>query len=63
MATSTCPTCKSTRFEIVKKSDVKNATFMIYFVQCASCGAVVGTYDARALTLTDEIAKKLGIRI
>jgi hypothetical protein len=41
MATSTCPKCNSTQFEM-KEHSPRNAKFNLEFVQCASCGAVVG---------------------
>lgn len=44
MALSTCPKCNSTSFE-VKEHEPRNSKFKLNFVQCASCGAVVGARD------------------
>jgi hydrogenase maturation factor HypF (carbamoyltransferase family) len=63
MATSTCPKCTSTSFEI-KTNEPKGSRYKIHFIQCSSCGAVVGTmeyYDTA--NLLDKIGKKLGIDI
>ncbi len=44
MALSRCPKCESTRFEMVEK-EVANARFKMMFIQCSSCGTVVGVTD------------------
>jgi RNase P subunit RPR2 len=44
MAISTCPKCDSTIFE-TKEGAVRGSNFKLTFVQCASCGAVVGVLD------------------
>lgn len=46
MATSTCVRCGSMRFEAV---DVvpRNSAIAMVFVQCESCGGVVGALDAK----------------
>lgn len=44
MAYSKCPKCDSTRFE-VKENSPAHSNFKLLFVQCSSCGAVVGTMD------------------
>ena len=64
MAQSKCPCCASTRFEMVANQNVNKAKNVIMFIQCASCGAVVGTesyYDIPVLL--DKIAKKLGVNL
>jgi uncharacterized Zn finger protein len=44
MATSKCPSCENTTFEIV--AGVFNPpSYKLNFVQCASCGTVVGVTD------------------
>jgi hypothetical protein len=44
MATSTCPKCDSTTFE-AKEYSPRGSNFKYQFIQCASCGAVVGVMD------------------
>jgi len=61
MATSTCIKCGSTRFE-VKEASPLHSNFKLYFVQCAQCGAVVGTMDYLNIGyFIKKIADKLGI--
>jgi hypothetical protein len=45
MATSTCVKCNGTKFE-TKEATPKNSNFILTFVQCSSCGGVVGAMDA-----------------
>lgn len=42
MAQSKCPACSGTQFEAVK-AEPENSPHPVYFIQCAQCGAVVGT--------------------
>jgi hypothetical protein len=44
MAVSTCPKCDSTSFE-AKEHSPHGSNFKYQFIQCASCGAVVGVMD------------------
>ena len=44
MAYSKCPKCDYTSFELVI-NEPKNSDFKLAFVQCGSCGCVVGTMD------------------
>lgn len=44
MAWSTCPKCNSHSFEMVENTPTKS-NFKLMFVQCSSCGAVVGIMD------------------
>lgn len=44
MALSTCSECKSTIFE-VKENTPATSNYKLLFVQCASCGTVVGVMD------------------
>ncbi len=46
MAQSTCPKCESHSFEAVNVTP-DNSRFTLIFIQCAECGAVVGTMDMR----------------
>lgn len=60
MATSTCVKCESTRFEL-KQAKITGAAFILFFVQCASCGGVVGTVEAENIgAKLDKLARKLG---
>ena len=42
MVTSKCGSCEGTEFEMVQQDDVRGSRYKLMFVQCASCGAVVG---------------------
>ncbi len=44
MATPKCVKCGNTQFE-TKESTPKNSPFIVTFVQCASCGGVIGVMD------------------
>jgi len=44
MAYSKCSNCGSSSFEIVQNSPSKS-NYKLTFVQCSSCGAVVGVMD------------------
>ena len=44
MAISTCPKCDSHYFEM-KEAEPNGSKYKIMFIQCSSCGAVVGTTD------------------
>ena len=61
MAYSTCPKCTNSRFEIVE-NEPTGSNFKLMFVQCNSCGAVVGVTDYYNVgALLQEIKKHLGI--
>lgn len=63
MATSKCSSCSSSRFEL-KEAEPANSRFKINFIQCASCGSVVGVMDYQSVpSLLDKIASKLGIKL
>lgn len=51
MAESNCPKCGSTRFEMVHAKNLEGTTRSVLFVQCATCGAVVGTLDFMNLSV------------
>lgn len=56
MPYSTCPKCTSTSFE-VKEAEPRNSSYKLIFVQCSSCGAVVGAlpyYDAGVLAKDNQ---------
>jgi len=44
MAFSSCPKCGNTFFEVDIK-EPSGSNFKLLFVQCSSCGSVVGTMD------------------
>ena len=59
--TSTCPKCSNTSFE-VKNAKPRNSEYIFTFIQCSSCGAVVGTIDyVNVPELLERLAKKLGV--
>jgi predicted nucleic-acid-binding Zn-ribbon protein len=63
MALSTCVKCGHHFFE-VSEAEPNGSQFKLMFVQCASCGGVVGVteyYNAGAML--EKLAKKLGVRI
>jgi hypothetical protein len=63
MATSTCVKCEGKRFEI-KEVSPNGATFKYYFIQCASCGGVVGVTDFYNIgAALKKLATKLGVSL
>ncbi|KAA4627384.1 hypothetical protein F3B42_08810 [Bacteroides ovatus] len=63
MATSKCPKCDSTRFEM-KEGAINGSRFRYNFVQCAACGAVIGVVPFHNTNaLLEQIADKLGVRL
>jgi predicted nucleic-acid-binding Zn-ribbon protein len=69
MATSTCPKCESTSFEMKSsvtgtRNSISGAAYVYSFVQCRSCGAVVGVVDHHHVpSLLQKIAAKLGLKL
>ena len=64
MATSKCPKCESIRFELMPHADIEGCRFTLNFIQCASCGAVVGVLPYRSTEyLLGKIAKHFGINL
>jgi len=58
MATSTCPKCSSTTFEMTEVLP-KGSRYKFMFIQCAACGAVVGVTDwYNTSSLLEKIAAK-----
>ena len=50
------------QFELVRQDHIRGANQPMYFVQCASCGTVVGVTDFYdTASLLDKIAQKIGI--
>jgi len=68
MATSTCAKCGGTIFT-VKEKEPANSNFVLQFVECSSCGTVVGVlnfYDIGSLILDQNralqaIARAIGV--
>ena len=61
MAMSSCPKCGAHRFEM-KESSPTGSKFRIMFIQCASCGTVVGVTDFYNIpNLLGKLAKKFGV--
>jgi uncharacterized Zn finger protein len=59
MALSRCSKCGNESFEMVEV-EPKNWRFKVMFVQCTSCGSVVGTMDHFNLsTLILELKEKI----
>lgn len=60
MAYSKCPKCDNGYFEVTENSPSKS-NFKLLFVQCSSCGSVVGTMDYLNIgTLVKELENKVG---
>lgn len=60
MAKSKCGSCNSTSFELVEKSDVKGSAYPVAFVQCSSCGSVVGVLEEKnSEWLLSQLRKKI----
>lgn len=61
MAQSTCIKCGSTRFE-TKEVTPSDSNFILMFIQCSSCGGVVGVMDLFNIgNLIHELANNLGV--
>jgi transcription initiation factor TFIIIB Brf1 subunit/transcription initiation factor TFIIB len=59
MANSKCPKCESTSFEVVINSP-KGSAYKMAFVQCSSCGCVVGIMDYYNIgTKVSDLEKKI----
>ena len=63
MARSTCVKCGNGKFEMVEHSPA-GSRFKLNFIQCSSCGGVVGVMDFHNIgdRLT-ELGKKLGVTL
>lgn len=63
MALSTCMKCGNHRFEI-KEVELSGSRYKNYFVQCSSCGGVVGVLPyTNTNILIEQLAIKLGVRL
>lgn len=70
MAESTCPRCGDHTFEMVEGAPLASQ-LKVMFMQCATCGAVVGVLDLMNLgsmlleqgRLISRIAQKLGVNL
>lgn len=61
MAQSTCPKCGSHSFELAE-APLSGAKFRYCFIQCSSCGCVVGVTDHHNVpSLLEKLAKRLGV--
>ena len=61
MAMSTCVKCGSHSFEM-RENEPRDSNYKIMFIQCTSCGSVVGVMDYYNIgNLVKSIANKLGI--
>ena len=61
MAVSTCIKCGNHTFEMVEVSP-QESKFKLNFIQCVSCGGVVGVQDFYNIgNFVKNIADKLGI--
>jgi hypothetical protein len=61
MAISSCVKCGSHSFETTLASPT-GSNYKVQFIQCASCGGVVGAMDYYHIsTLLEVMAKKLNI--
>ncbi|RYD83029.1 MAG: hypothetical protein EOP53_02005 [Sphingobacteriales bacterium] len=59
MSYSKCPKCEGSSFEI-KENSPRHSNFKLLFVQCSSCGTVVGTMDYYNIgARLSEIEKKI----
>ena len=59
MAVSMCPKCDSTLFEL-KEGKIEHAKFKYNFIQCATCGVVVGVVDFQHVpTLVTQVSSKI----
>ncbi|WP_180075685.1 hypothetical protein [Acinetobacter sp. YH12106] len=60
MAQSKCGSCNSISFELLERSDIKGSAYPVAFIQCSSCGAVVGVLeDKNSEWLFTQLRKKI----
>jgi uncharacterized Zn finger protein len=58
MAESICPNCRFNRFEVAKNK-LQNSDKEVFFIQCASCGAVLGIVnDSNSEKVINELEEK-----
>lgn len=63
MAISSCPKCSSSHFEM-NEAVPSGSKYKVMFIQCSSCGAVVGITDYYNIPfLLAKIASKLGFNL
>ncbi len=63
MPASSCPKCPGTSFELVE-ARIRDSEFIHFFVQCSSCGCVVGVMEAACVNdQLRQIAERLGVRL
>lgn len=63
MAISKCSKCDCTRFEL-KEANISGSAYRMYFVQCSSCGAVVGVVPfINTAALIQQLADKMNIKL
>jgi hypothetical protein len=61
MALPTCVKCGQHQFE-VREVEPNDSNFKLNFVQCGSCGGVVGVMDYSNIgSLLEALAQKLGV--
>jgi len=61
MALSTCIKCGGTLFE-TKEATPRNSNFKLTFIQCSSCGGVVGVMDFYNIgQIIHELADNLSV--
>ncbi|EAW0247208.1 hypothetical protein FGP36_15125 [Salmonella enterica] len=60
-ATTKCPKCDGTSFELATNTKVKGCGHQMFFVQCSSCGCAISAISAREVHLVEQIAKKVGV--
>ncbi len=61
MTESTCPKCSKKHFEL-KSIPKEETTYPYQFIQCSSCGCVVGIIDNQNVPfLLGAICRKLGV--
>ena len=63
MAISRCSNCECTRLEL-KEANISGSAYRMYFVQCSSCGAVVGIVPfMNTAALIQQLADKMNIKL
>jgi hypothetical protein len=63
MAVSTCIKCGGSVFE-TKEMQPQNSNFKLNFIQCASCGGVVGVTDYYNIGgMLETLGKKMGVNL
>jgi len=62
MSKPLCPKCGNNTFTATNEP-VENLNIPVVFIQCKSCGSIVGTSESHLIDMVKDLAHKLKIRL